>query len=464
MPVITRHFIDVGTRRVHYRKCGYGPALLMVHQSPRSSKEYESLMRDWGAHFTCIAPDTPGFGQSEPLPGSPAIDDFADANIALLDALGLGQVAAYGFHSGGIILVTALKRHPERFSRLAVGGYAIWTPEEMAIFGESYLPPFVPSAYGEHLTWLWNRILEQSWVFPWFDVRDAARLLNPHDDPAKAHAVVMEMLDAGDAYRAGYGAVLRAPRDIPPVDAATPPVLITAYDGDPLQAHIDRLGPMPKGWSAAKVATPAAHQAASLAFLMESAEEAVGALPEAGDAGFVHVTTAEFDGLIHWQGDAVDPPGHGLSDDFQPSSPRREGDAKHRERNEPPGRSSPGSAGAAPPSPQSGEGWDRWQAVFDAFEAATGRKVVLPPLAKGDPDLLYPDLSPDRFGAYLAKAWSISRAATLFEPWYEVCAATALPIDPARITPEALALDTRNRLRAPAAKALHLARLERGEG
>lgn len=430
MRMITRHFIDVGTRRVHYRKYGSGPALLMVHQSPRSSKEYEALMREWGRHFTCIAPDSPGFGQSEPLHGSPDIDDFADANIALLDALELDRVHAYGFHSGGIILVTALKRHPERFNRLAVGGYAIWTPEEMAIFGESYLPPFNPSAYGEHLTWLWNRILEQSWVFPWFDVRDVARLPNQHDDPEKVHAIVMEMLDAGDAYRAGYGAVLRGPRDIPAVDAITPPVLITAYDGDPLQAHIDRLGVMPKSWSAAKVTTSVEHQAASLAFLLESGDEAVGDLPEASDAGFLPVATEGFDGSIHWHGDAVDPPGHGLSDDW---------------------------TGPAPLD------WPRWQAVFDAFEAATGRKVVLPPLPKGDPDLLYPDLTPDRFGAYLTKAWGIARAAALFDPWYEVSAATAIPIDAARLTPEALAIDTRNRLRATAAKALHKARQAKGE-
>ncbi|MFZ4746822.1 MAG: alpha/beta fold hydrolase [Sphingomonas sp.] len=432
--MITRHFIDVDQgsvrRRVHYRRCGSGPALLMVHQSPRSSKEYEALMCDWGAHFTCIAPDTPGFGQSAPLPGQPTIDDFADANIALLNALGLKNVAAYGFHSGGIILVTALKRHPERFSCLAVGGYAIWNHQEMVIFGESYLPPFVPSGYGEHLTWLWNRIIEQSWVFPWFDVRDAARLPNPHDDPAKVHAVVMEMLDAGDAYRAGYGAVLRASRDIPPVETVTPPVLITAYDGDPLQTHIDRLGAMPKSWSAAKVATQADHQAASLAFLLESGGPVVGVLPEADDAGFVRLSTGAFDGLIHWDGVDVDPPGHGLSDDWK----------------------------GAPPVY-----WLDWQAVFEAFETATGKTVVLPTLPKGDPELLYPDLTPDRFGAYLTKAWSISRAAMLFDPWYEVSSATALPIDPARITPESLATDMRSRLRNRAAKALHKARLMKGD-
>ena len=200
-------------------------------------------MQDWAAHFTCIAPDTPGFGQSEPLSlTNPDINDYADAVAEFVAALGLSQIAAYGFHSGGIILVTALKRHPNLFTALAIGGYAIWTPAEMAAFGDQYLPPFLPSDYGEHLTWLWNRVLEQSWFFPWFDVRKEARLSVAHDDPLRADAVVCEMLDAGDAYRLGYGAVLRAPRDIPAPDAVTPPVLITAYDGDPLQTHLDRLG------------------------------------------------------------------------------------------------------------------------------------------------------------------------------------------------------------------------------
>jgi len=433
--MITRHYIDIdgpgGKRRVHYRRCGLGPPLLMAHQSPRSSKEYEALMLAWGAHFTCIAPDTPGFGQSEPLPGTPDIDDFADALTAFMDALGIARCPAYGFHSGGIILVTALKRHTQRFSALAIGGYAIWTPEEMAIFGDAYLPTFLPQPYGEHLTWLWNRVLEQSWFFPWFDVRDEARLSVAHDDPARVHAVVMEMLDAGDAYRAGYGAVLRAPRDIPSPDTLTPPVLITAYDGDPLQAHIDRLGEMPKGWAARKVATPAAHQEASLAFLQEHPVSAVATLPEADDAGFVPVTTDAFTGLIHWQGECVDPPGHGLSDDW---------------------------AGAAPVQ------WRPWGDVFDAVAMVLGKPIKIAPAPRGDPGQLYPDLTPDRFGAYLIRAWGISRARTLFSPWYDANAAHALPVDPARLTPVALANDHRNILRARAARAYHIARQSRTEG
>lgn len=425
--MITRHYLTVNGRRVHYRRCGNGPPLLMVHQSPRSSAEYEALMVDWGADFTCIAPDTPGFGQSAPLADAHAdIDAFADAIAEFVRALGIRRTAAYGFHSGGIILVTAMRRHPELFSALAVGGYAIWTPEEMAIFGDAYLPPFVPSAYGEHLTWLWNRILEQSWFFPWFDIRNEARLSVAHDDPARVHAVVMDMLASGDAYRAGYGAVLHAPRDIPPPDAITAPVLISAYDGDPLQPHVDRLGPMPAGWAARKVASPAEHQALSLAFLRGHAVPSDLVYAEDADAGFVHVAAPGFDGLIHHDSKRVDPPGHGLSDDWQGAAPRD---------------------------------WREWQAVFDAFEAATGRPVTLPPLRRGDPERLYPKLVPDRFGTHLAKAWSIARASALFDPWYEASALNALPVDPAQLTPEALAAATLDILRARSAKALHIARM-----
>jgi len=446
--MITRHFIDVpnadgSTRRVHYRRCGQGQPLLMVHQSPRSSGEYESLMQAWGAHFTCIAPDTPGFGQSAPLPGQPEIGDFADGLVALMDALGLERCPAYGFHSGGIILVTALKRHPRRFTGLAVGGYAIWTAAEMAIFGESYLPPFRPSAYGEHLTWLWNRMLEQSWFFPWFDVRGEARLPGAHADVARVDQAVREMLEAGDAYRASYGAVLRAPRDIPPADALVPPVLISAYAGDPLQAHIDRLGDLPAGWRAETVATPADHQRVSLDFLLGLPPVAAAPLRECDDEGFAAVETAEFTGLVHWRGRAgevatipapgraislvdgagIDPPGHGLSDDWAGGSDRA-----------------------------------AWEAVFADVarqRGFAGLRFEAP--APGDPALLYPDLTPDRFGSHLLRAWGAVRAAQFFRPWHQASAATAIGFDAAAITPERLAAAHLALLQARAARAFHIA-------
>ncbi|HEV2569440.1 alpha/beta fold hydrolase [Sphingomonas sp.] len=429
---ISRHFVSVEGRRVHYRRAGYGPAVLLVHQSPRSSAEFLPLIARWAEHFTVIAPDTPGFGQSEPLPGEPEIGDFGAALLALLDTLRIERTGAYGFHSGGIILANAFAQAPQRFSALGIGGYAIWTEAERAAFGHAYLPPFRPSAYGEHLTWLWNRILEQSWFFPWFDTRPETRLSVAHDDPAKVDAVVCHMLDAGDAYRAGYGAVLRAPRDIPPAVAVTPPVLITAYDGDPLQPHIDRLGAMPAGWSARKVGTPAEQQAATLAFLQAHPAPDAPAPIEAADQGFVWVEGMQ----LHWRGRGsmlhvhapgrstetlngksglgIDLPGHGLSDEWNGAD---------------------------------------WNTLIETARRELGaQEVVRDSAPAGEPDKLFPDLSPDRFGTYLTRAWQIVRARHLFAPWYEARAANALPFDPSALAPERLAVEHRELLRASAAR------------
>ncbi|MEM8696216.1 MAG: alpha/beta fold hydrolase [Pseudomonadota bacterium] len=451
--IITRHFIRIGDRTVHYRKAGTGPILLMIHQSPRSSAEYVPLMEKWSAHFTCIAPDTPGFGQSDPLPGNPDIADFAQAVHDLLDALGIDRCAAYGFHSGAIILMTAIKRQPARFTRVAMGGYAVWTPEEMALFGDAYLPPFHPSGYGEHLTWLWNRILEQSWFFPWFATDGEHRLTVAHADPARVDAVVREMLDAGNAYQAGYGAVLRAPRDIPPPGAAMPPCLITAYDGDPLQEHIDRLGEMPADWEARKVATPDEHQQASLDQLLAGDHLGAPVLPEAADEGFVAIKAGRFDGLIHWRGNRdtdrlhlhepgralpadapsgtlhIDLPGHGLSDDWTGDAP---------------------------------ENWTGWAIVLDAIAAHFGTAHTLIPSAPpGDPARLYPGLTPDRFGVYLTTAWQVVRARHFFEPWYEANASHTRAFTPDTLTPERLAVEHLDLLRGRAAKAWHYALLNK---
>ena len=413
-------------------------------------------MRIRGEHFTSIAPDTPGFGQSDPLAKpAPEIEDYADAIVEFADAVGIRSIVGYGFHSGGIILVTALRRHMAKFAGLAIGGYAIWNEAERVALGTPYIPPFIPQSYGEHLTWVWNRILEQSWYFPWFDPKDANRMIRSHDDPVRIHPTIIEMLDSGDAYRLGYGAVLRGRRDIPGPDAVTPPVLITAYTGDPLKVHLDRLEQMPASWTAYGVETEAEHQAASLAHLIGLAAPVAADLTEDSGQGFIAVRTAAFAGLIHWQGSAatgrlvlhgpgreaelvddvtalrVDLPGHGLSDPWP---------------------------GTAPTD------WQPWQDVIDAVAAHFGvASVAHEPLQDGDADLLFPDLTPDRFGSYLTKAWAIVRAGHIFSPWYAANAANAIPINSAALDPLHLAREHRALIRSTAARALHVARQTRSE-
>ena len=69
----------------------------------------------------------------------------------------------------------------------------------------------------------------------------------------------------------------------------------------------------------------------------------------------------------------------------------------------------------------------------------------------GDPDLLYPDLSPDRFGSHLLRAWAAARAEAIFAPWYVAGADHARPNADGALDPEAIARRARARLRAGAA-------------
>jgi pimeloyl-ACP methyl ester carboxylesterase len=143
---ITKHFVTVGKRRVHYLRAGSGPALAMLHASPCSAKVMRPLLPVFGERFTCLAFDTPGFGLSDKLAmPKPRIEDFADALAETLAALGVEQVATYGRHTGASIAVEFAARHPQRCAMAFADGYAAfakpYTHEQL----ERYLEPIVPA-------------------------------------------------------------------------------------------------------------------------------------------------------------------------------------------------------------------------------------------------------------------------------------------------------------------------------
>ncbi len=245
-PEITRDFVTVsgrwGTRQVHYRRAGSGPLVLMLHQSPQSSRELESLMNQWAPHFTLIAPDTPGYGQSDPLGLEQAqLSDFAAATLEFLDALGAKKFGVYGFHTGGMIGIAIAHAFPERVTAVACNGVAVPSAEELKEILVHYLPPIEPRWDGSHLAWLWARIREQTIFFPWHNRTQAGRMNFPMPSPEHQHKSVLELLRAADHYHVAYRAafVFHAESVVPELQA---PSLLTAAARDPLAAHLDRLG------------------------------------------------------------------------------------------------------------------------------------------------------------------------------------------------------------------------------
>ena len=248
---ITRHFVSIrgkyGDRQVHYRRAGGGPSLVLLHQSPQSSLEYVALMKDWARRFTVIAPDTPGYGASDPAEGDNlTMADFADCVAEFIRALGISKTGLYGFHTGAAMAVETAVRHPDLVTAVAVNGYGAFDDEEQAELLANYLPAFLPAWDGSHLAWLWGRLRQQLMFFPWYDLRASARMA--YDLPSADHlqGEVLEFLRAGDNYRKAYGCAF-SHDGAEAVAHLTVPGLVTAWEGDVLGPHLNRIPPPPDG-------------------------------------------------------------------------------------------------------------------------------------------------------------------------------------------------------------------------
>ena len=248
---ISRHFVSIqgkyGHRQVHYRRAGDGPCLVLLHQSPQSSLEYVGLMQEWGQHFTVIAPDTPGYGASDPVVGDDlTMADFADCVAEFIRALGIRKTGLYGFHTGAAMAVETAARHPSLVTAVAGNGYGAFNAEEQADLLANYLPAFVPAFDGSHLAWLWTRLRQQLMFFPWYDLRAATRMSYDLPSPEHLQKEVLEFLRAGDNYRTAYGCAFAHDGSEAVVQLAVPG-LVTAWVGDVLASQLERIPPPPAG-------------------------------------------------------------------------------------------------------------------------------------------------------------------------------------------------------------------------
>ncbi len=210
MNAVTRHFAYTARgRRIHYRRAGSGPPLILLHASPNSSRVQVPQMRIWAEYFTVIALDTPGFGLSEPLATQPVeIADLAEALAETLDTLGLGRVLLYGRHTGGSIAVEFARRHPQRAAFVLTDGYTITPKLPSPAYLEAYLPPITPRWDGGHLLWLWHRYREQFIFWPWNNP-EGERADTDLPSLADLQRGVIEFLEAGNGYAEVYAAALR---------------------------------------------------------------------------------------------------------------------------------------------------------------------------------------------------------------------------------------------------------------
>lgn len=116
MPAIRHRLIDVDGLQVFVREAGdpARPAIVLLPGYPSSTRSYvrliDRLARDWHP----VAIDYPGFGSSEPLPGTPTFDRLADVTSKAIDQLGIGDYAVYMFDFGAPVGFRIALRHDQR--------------------------------------------------------------------------------------------------------------------------------------------------------------------------------------------------------------------------------------------------------------------------------------------------------------------------------------------------------------
>lgn len=112
------------TRRgaIHYAEIGDGPPLILLSETPRTHRHFNRIMPLLSPHFRTIAIDTPGFGNSDPLPDPMSVGTLAECVVAFMDALGLPSANVFGIHTGNKTASALAAAFPARVDRLVLAG------------------------------------------------------------------------------------------------------------------------------------------------------------------------------------------------------------------------------------------------------------------------------------------------------------------------------------------------------
>ena len=155
MPELHKEYVDGPEGQVHVLRAGEPGAgarpLLCLHLSPGSGRMYETLLLEMAQDRFALAPDTPGYGASDPPTKMPGIGTYARTMLALMDHYGLDEVDVLGYHTGSKIAVELALIVPARVHSLVLVSAPRYTDEELRLQAETLAVPRVVDPAGSHL-------------------------------------------------------------------------------------------------------------------------------------------------------------------------------------------------------------------------------------------------------------------------------------------------------------------------
>lgn len=103
-----------------YVKIGSGPALLLLHGLACNHTTWTPVMRQLAKHYTVIAPDLLGHGESAKPRADYSVAGYANGMRDLMTVLGIDKVTVVGHSFGGGVAMQFAYQFPERTERLVL--------------------------------------------------------------------------------------------------------------------------------------------------------------------------------------------------------------------------------------------------------------------------------------------------------------------------------------------------------
>jgi len=160
---VRRGFADTRMGQVHYRVAqpasplGMATPLVLLHQTPLSGRMFSEFLPAIASDRVVYAPDTPGYGESDPPSTRPAFEQYGEALGDFIAGIG-EPVDLLGYHTGAGLAIELAHRYPERVRRIILVSVPLLTDEQKARFMQpSETNPLRED--GSHLLEMWQSTL-----------------------------------------------------------------------------------------------------------------------------------------------------------------------------------------------------------------------------------------------------------------------------------------------------------------
>jgi pimeloyl-ACP methyl ester carboxylesterase len=106
--------VEVDGLTINYDVQGEGEPLLLIPYTSADHACYAFQLPAYTEHFSCVAVDLPGSGESDKPPGPYSTESYADQVTAFLGAIGIEQAHVAGMSLGAAVAMHLAARHPDR--------------------------------------------------------------------------------------------------------------------------------------------------------------------------------------------------------------------------------------------------------------------------------------------------------------------------------------------------------------